>query len=132
MGLLYQPSTRAVVSPKNINFEMKSFVVLLVVVITLWIGMIQCQSLEEDDQLIEERGKTDKDEILMKLNKKLKKMGFGSRALQKNLKKIDSMAKDLVALGRKIGGIMKDTEDNTKSIKDNEKSINDNEKSTKI
>merc|ERR1711962_1039455 len=86
---------------KNINFEMKSIVVLLVVVITLWIGMIQCQSLEEDDQLIEERGKTDKDEILMKLNKKLKKMGFGSRALQKNLKKIDSMAKDLAALGKK-------------------------------
>jgi len=110
---------------------MKYILVFLVVVITLWIGMIQCQSLEEDDQLIEERGKTDKDEILMKLNKKLKKMGFGSRALQKNLKKIDSMAKDLAALGKKIGGIMKDTEENTKSIKDNEKSINDNEKSTK-
>ena len=58
-------------------------------------------------------------------------MKFGSRALQKNLRKIDSMAKDLAALGNKIGGIMKDTEDNTKSIKDNEKSIKVNEKSTK-
>merc|ERR1712183_852691 len=99
MGLLYRPSTRAVVSPKNINFEMKSIVVLLVVVITLWIGMIQCQSLKDEDQLIEERGKENKDEILMKLNKKLKKMGFGSRPLQKRLRKIDSMAKDLAALG---------------------------------
>ena len=42
--------------------------------ITLWIGMIQCQSLKDEDQLIEERGETDKDEILKKLNKKLKQV----------------------------------------------------------
>merc|ERR1711872_205660 len=108
MGLLYQPSTRAVVCPKNINFEMKSIVVILVVVITLWIGMIQCQKLKDEGQVIEERGKENKDEILMKLNKKLKKLDLGS--LQKNLRKIDSMAKNLADLRKKIGELMEDTE----------------------
>ena len=42
--------------------------------ITLWIGMIQCQSLKDEDQLIEERGKEKPDDVLKKLNKKLKKV----------------------------------------------------------
>merc|ERR1712227_1198709 len=124
MGLLFQPLTRVAVSPNNFIFRMKSILVFLVTI--LWIGMIQCQTLEEEDQLIEDRGKIDPNEVLKKLNKKLKQMKFGSRALQKNLNKIKSMAKDLADLEKKVGTIMKNTEDNKNSIKNNEKSIKDN------
>merc|ERR1712227_707308 len=129
MGLLFQPLTRVAVSPNNFIFRMKSILVFLVTI--LWIGMIQCQTLEEEDHLIEDRGKIDPNEVLKKLNKKLKQMKFGSRALQKNLNKIKSMAKDLADLEKKVGTIMKNTEDNKNSIKKNEDSIKDNEKSTK-